>query len=165
MGVPNHTAAIQTYRVSKHMRGVKHMAGVQTYGGCPDIPWHPNMWGSPNLWGSSKHMGVSKHEGYPYMLGCPNILGASKHMQVVSKQMGHPNIGVSKYVASKHRDVQTWGASKHTGGIQTYGVVQAYGGHPNIQVGIQAYWGDPNIEGAFLHAFLSCKVGFATNLT
>ena len=48
------------------------------------------------------------------------------------------------------------GMSKHIGGIQTYGDIQAYMGHPNI--------GEcPNIQGAFLHAFLSHEAGFATS--
>ena len=46
-------------------------------------------------------------------------------------------------------------------------------GHPNIiktcrgsskhMLGVSKHMGCPNIQGAFLHAFLSCKVGFATS--
>ena len=64
-----------------------------------------------------------------------NIQGASKHM------------GVSKH---------TGGIQTYVGGVQTYGDIQTYAGHPNISE-------FPNIQGAFLHAFLSHKVGFATS--
>ena len=57
------------------------------------------------------------------------------HPNIIKTYRGHPNI---------------------SGGVQTCGAIQTYAGHPNIR-------GCPNIQGAFLHAFLSHKVGFATS--
>ena len=71
-------------------------------------------------------------------------MGVFTHIQGVSEHRGAQIYrGVSKPI----------GASKHTGGVQTWG-------HPNIQTeviltygaskhtgGIQTYWGCPNIQG------------------
>ena len=110
--------------------------GIQTYGGIQTYRGCLNMWRYPNM-GASKHMGVTRYIAVVQTYrGHPNIWGVSKHTGGIQTYGECPNIG---------------GVSKHTGEIQTYGDVQTYGGHPNIQ-------------GAFPHAFLSRKAGFATSI-
>ena len=74
-------------------------------------------------------LSVTKHA---FFVLC--MYGASKH---------YPNIqGVSIHKGG----IQTYGwcankeASKHTGGVQTYGGIQTYRMHPHI-------WGHPNVWG------------------
>ena len=103
-------------------------------------------------------MGESKYtmrhpnmRGVQIYRGHPNIQGGIKTYAGVQTYRGHPNIkGTSKlWVVSKHM-----GASKHTGGIQTYGVegIQIYRWSSKHTVGvskhiggIQPYKGHPNI--------------------
>ena len=75
-------------------------------------------------YGGIQHMGVSKHEGHP------NVWGAYGHSLSVTK---HAFFALCMY-----------GASKHTGGVQTskHVGIQTYRGCPNIQT-----CGHPNIQG------------------
>ena len=108
--------------------------------------------------------------------GFPNIQGASKHKRGIQNVVGVQTYGGIKTYS---RCIQTYGASKCMG---TYGhplVSQSMlslccvcTGHPNIiktyrgsskhMLGVSKQMGCPNIQGAFLHAFLSHKAGFAT---
>ena len=129
---------VQTYsRASKHMGGVPNMGGIQTYRGIQIYGWCPNIWGHPNIqvvhpniWWIFKHTGCIHTYGGIQMYGAyGHPLSVTKHaFYVLCMYRGHPNITqtysrVFKHVgASKHMEgVQTWVASKHTGGIQMYG--------------------------------------------
>ena len=141
---------------------IQTYGGIQTYSGCIQKYWAIQTNGGVQTWrGTSKHVG-----GFQTYRGHPNIKGASK-MWVVSKNMG----------ASKH----TVGASKHMGPYGHPLVCQSMlslccvcMGHPNIiktyrgsskhMLGVSKHMGCLNIQGAFLHAFLSCEAGFATSI-
>ena len=144
MGYPN-IWGLQTYRRHPNMWVSKHTGGIQTYGECP------NIWQCPNIYRASKHMGVSKHTGGIQTWGHQKILGASKQTGGVQvnggvqtyrvhwnmgclniwgecKCMGNANVwGVQIWGEAKHM-----GASKHTGGILTYGGAKTHRGHPNV---------------------------------
>ena len=87
----------------------KHMGGVQTYMG------HPNIWEVSKHAGGNQTYGVFKHTGGIQTYGVSNIWG-NPDIQGVSKHMGHPNMG----------DIQTCGASKHTGDIPQSRSCQKY---------------------------------------
>ena len=160
-GSPN-IRGIQTYGGCPNIHGTskcmwvsKHMVAIQTYWDIQKYRGHPNICGgSPNIQGASKHKWVSKHAGQ-----CANIQAASKHAGQC------PNIqGASNHIGS----VQTYGcpriqgASTHTWGILTYGGFQTYGGHPNIQVGIQTYGDIQNTGGIQTYGRCPNILGFQT---
>ena len=62
-------------------------------------------------------------------MGDQNIQGAFKHMGSIQTYRSHPNIWGHPNIPWV---LQTYGVSKHTVGIQTYGGIQMYGayGHP-----------------------------------
>ena len=88
--------------------------------------------------------GASKHY--------PNIQGVSKYPNMWTSNMQgvHQNIwGIQTYRGC----IKTYGASKHTRGVQTYWSIQTYRMHPHI-------WGNPNVWGAYGHSLHVTKHAF-----
>ena len=152
----------------------KHIGGHPNIWGHPNIQWvHPKILANPNKWGCPNMEGdIQTYRGFP------NIQGTSKHKRGIQNVVGVQTYGGIKTYS---KCIQTYGASKCMG---TYGhplVSQSMlslccvcMGHPNIiktyrgsskhMLGVSKQMGCPNIQGAFLHAFLPHKVGFATSI-
>ena len=136
--------------VHPNIQGVsKHKGGIQTYGWCPNIWGYQNIHGASKHYSrlksvasSATNMGATKHTGgiqtcrvHPHIWGIQMYWGIwtppwcdIAYFLCVVYVHGHPNITqtysrVFKYMgAFKHMwGVQTWGALKHTGGIQMNG--------------------------------------------
>ena len=120
-----------------HTFGCPHMFGFPLV--CLDAPC---MFRCHNMFGCTLCMFEC-----PFIFGCPICLNVPLYVSMPSICLAAPCM---------------------SGCCQMYGVIQRYEGHPNIW-GVSKHtgkhpniWGCPNIQGAFLHAFLSCKAGFAT---
>ena len=120
MGVSTHIGA------STHTGGIHKYGSIQMYGAYGhslSVTMHAffmlcMFMGHPNI--------IQTYRGCPNIWRCPNIQGVSKHKGTQTYR-GYPNIqGVSKHM----------GTSEHTGGpklmdgIQIYGGIQTYRGHP-----------------------------------
>ena len=127
---------MQTYRGCPNIGAFKHTGAIQTY------RVHPHIWGHPNVWGhmdtsvvwhsmlstccvctgciqtSPKHTAGYSNIGGIQLYGGPNMRG-------IQTYMGHPNVWGHMHTPLVWQSMLSlccvcMGASKHTGGVQTY---------------------------------------------